>query len=60
MAAKYIGRWSNSGPPRTRELSPIVKKIWLSIHPINFGIHVTVHPAGPHHGETNGEIILSR
>ena len=40
MAAKYIGRWSNSGPPRTRELSPIVKKIWLSIHPINFGSHV--------------------
>ena len=44
MAAKYIGRWSNSGPPRTRELSPIVKKIWLSFHPINFGSHVTVHP----------------
>ena len=53
MAAKYIGRWSNSRSPRTRELSPIVKKIWLSIHRINFGIHVTVHPARPHHGETN-------
>ena len=53
MTDKYISRWSNSGAPRTRELSPIVKKIWLSIHPINFGSHVTVHPAHPHHGETN-------
>ena len=53
MTDKYIGRWSNSGALRSREPSPIAKKIWLPIHSINFGSHVTVHPARPNHGETN-------
>ena len=26
-------------------LSPIIKKIWLSVHPRNFGSHVSVRPS---------------
>ena len=29
----------------THERNPIAKKIWLSIHPRNFGSHVTVRPS---------------
>ena len=37
-----------------RERSPIAKKIWLSIHPWNFGKSFTVRPSDrPHHKETN-------
>ena len=40
------------------EASWVAKKIWLPIHPQNFGSHVTVRtpactPVRPHHRETN-------
>ena len=36
--------------------SPIVKKIWLSIHPRNFGSHMTVHPSVSPQGN-QGEML---
>ena len=34
-----------SGASRTRERSPIAKKIWLPIRPRNFGCHETLSPS---------------
>ena len=36
-----------SGASRTRERSPIAKKIWLPIRPRNFGCHDTLSPSAP-------------
>ena len=45
---KYILSFSEA--PRAREGSPITKKLWLSIHPRNFGSHLIVLS---HNRETN-------
>ena len=34
-----------SGAPPAQEQSPIAKKMWLPIHPNNFGNPVTVRPS---------------
>ena len=45
---KYILSFNEAR--RARERSPIAKKLWLPIHPRNFGSHLIVLP---HYRETN-------